>query len=725
VRSTQITLALLIATSGLAIGEEVDVSIESALTESVERSLIQLDVSVTGAAGLVSELTAEDFKLRLGPHVIPEFVVDRLCPTPSPDGTPSEEPPSGEQPERISESSSSPSYMFYFDQHHLTFAGRERSIRLARELIENLVPRGRVTIVSAGQELRTFAGLTDDRALLHAALDRLEEDPGQVDAFASGEAQRVDEVYGALELALDGTRLHLNHGSRSSREASLNGLTEEMEAQVLEKMPVVQAFASEASAVKGQRMGGSVTSARLVARSLQREEWWHTDRALRRFSATLSRVASYDSPKAVIYFADTVRANAGEHLTTLISGTADVIAKSSVTSATSYNVPAFDWIIEEASAYGIRLYTVQAEGLTNHARPSRPVHAINASYTSVGADPGAQRFTDTESSLRAFASETGGRAFLGATPVEKMVDGIEADLSCLYVLSFDPGGLPEDRMLRVKLEPQRSGVSFRSRAQLVVRSESARLTSRLLAAFAAPDDVKGDRALRGVVIPTGFVKGQYTALVQVTTPASMIVDPDWDIGLSVRTGHTEPQEASGRIALKGEDATVVFEALVQLRPGPWEITAVAHDARSDEIVTVQIAGEWPDPDVESELAGPIALLQPTRAAFLRDGALRRQGPLAIDQDEAVLADLPAALVGVVCRGSDESGAWAVERRLVGEGAVEFPEMKVTAEEKCAVISDLIPAGTMTAGVFRYEVRVLGEGDPAEVTVREFAALKRE
>ena len=121
--------------------------------------------------------------------------------------------------------------------------------------------------------------------------------------------------------------------------------------------------------------------------------------------------------------------------------------------------------------------------------------------------------------------------------------------------------------------------------------------------------------------------------------------------------------------------------------------------------------------------GPVALLQPVYAAFLRDGWTRREGSLSRAADEPVRSDLPTALVGIVCRRRSGSGHLQVERRLVGEDSVDFPRLDLDlGRDLCAIVSDVIPAGTMTEGMFKYELLVHGEDDDAVSKAREFAAL---
>ena len=50
-----------------------------------------------------------------------------------------------------------------------------------------------------------------------------------------------------------------------------------------------------------------------LARQYYQDELWRAERNLRRFSMVLGSLALIDRPKAVIYFADNMRRNAGQH----------------------------------------------------------------------------------------------------------------------------------------------------------------------------------------------------------------------------------------------------------------------------------------------------------------------------------------------------------------------------------------------------------------------------
>ena len=56
--------------------------------------------------------------------------------------------------------------------------------------------------------------------------------------------------------------------------------------------------------------------------------------------------------------------------------------------------------------------------------------------------------------------------------------------------------------------------------------------------------------------------------------------------------------------------------------------------------------------------------------------------------------------------------------------VEFPTIDLPAgRDRCAVVRDVIPAGTMSAGMFQYELRVRNDDKEVATGLRELAALE--
>lgn len=605
---------------------------ESGLVERAGRRLFQLDVTVRGPGGEIEKLVAEDFELVVSGQEIKQFLVDKLCAIGGETGpgasTEDSGPARGERPNQGSKAT----YLFYFDQTHLTMAGRQRALDLSKQLIAELIPGGsRALIVSSSDEVRTFSDLTDDVDVLIAALKRVEHDRKQFDPFPSGEDDRIREVQ--------------------------------------------------------RQLADSLNFAIATARWYQSEERWKAERALRRFAMVLGRMIDVDSPKTVFYFADTMRRNAGAHYANLFSAM----------EASRLEGPfdasfAFDQVIEAAASQGIRLYPVQAAGLL---APS-PLGFRDT------------RVSEAQGTLASLALETGGQHFINGVPVRKMLPRIRDDLGCLYLLSFDPAGLPQDKTLPVLLRVRRPGIRVHVRGVVVIQSESNRLTSRLMAAFAAPDAVQTGNRLHQTLIPNGYREGKYSAVVQMTAPGSPLPGATWDLGVSLVSRGEVKEDASGRISVDIPGVPMVLEAEMTFKPGPYEVVAVAHDATANETATGRLEGSWPDPDAAMATVGPIAVLQPTAGLFLRGGELRRHGSLGLGEAEPARTDRPTALVGIICRARNKKGTLVVERRLVGEPTATFPELQLeyVKDERCAQFRDVVPAGSMSPGTFRYEVSVL-------------------
>ena len=646
------------------------------LIEQTGRRLAQLDVSVSGPDEAIANLTAEDFELVVGGKFIESFIVDRACNlqervvrTTAPAASDPTETPA---PAPAVPLGPKPTYLFYFDQHHLTGAGRQNSLDTARTIVDQLVrDGGRAMIVSAGKYIATIQPLTDDRNLIQDALDRLEQDNDQWDPYAYQEDTRIEQVMRELQQDND------------------------------------------------------MTKAIATARMFQREERYRTDKALRLFEITIGLLTDLDPPKAVIYFADSMRKNAGEHYVSYFprqTASPDLTLRRMESDGFVAN-NAFDRVVEAASANEVRLYTVQGEGLL---APSMTTSRGNSGNQSQPSANNRRRF-DAQNSLVGMARETGGQAFLHGAPGKKIATRIEQDLSCLYLISFDVTDMPEDRPLAVTLRSKRDKVKASTRGQIVLASESKRKTTRLLAAFTGIVPDADDLKLAGVVIPTGYDKGMYTALVQIRAPSTPLPRTTWEIGASLVSRGKVRQDVSGLIEVDRPSVPVIFEAEMTFGPGPYQLVMVAHEQTTDQIARAEIEADWPDPDAEEVTLGPLTLLQPSEGAFLRDGQLRRSGSLGLTSTEHIEPGLPAAVIGLVCRDKSKKTKKAglvIERRLVGETVAPFTDLELSDSGiRCIQLRDIIRAGTMTEGRFTYELKVVDKSERELVAAKlEFAAV---
>jgi VWFA-related protein len=436
------------------------------LEERAGTRLAQIDITVIGPPDVVTNLTTDDFRIKVHLRKVREFRLDRLC------------EPSG--PTRARAASSAPnatdgspvvtgpaaSYLFYFDQPHLTMAGRVRSLEVASDLIDGLITENsRGMIVSNARETIIVQPLTSDRSLLKQALRELEGNRGQWDMYAQLEDERVGDVVRTLNWEND--------------------------------------------------LYGAVAKARLY----QKEEYWRTERNLRRLAVTLGQLVDLEPPKALLYFADSTRSNAGAHYLSFfgLAVREEEPALSAMTSDALAGSLAFDEVINQAAAQGIRIYAVEARGLIAAVDIDQP-NPTAMSRTRAVPSSSRVRLSDAHSTFESLAAETGGNAFLHGVRAAKIAERIVADSSCVYLASFDPAGYPEDAPLRVIVQVNRDDVELRVRGRIVLQSESARKTSELLRAFSSPDSIPDPFVVKTGVVPTGFGNGNYSALLQISVP---------------------------------------------------------------------------------------------------------------------------------------------------------------------------------------------------------------
>lgn len=639
----------------------------TAILERTSSRLVQIDVSVTGSAEAIVGLTRSDFDILVQGRPIDSFTVDPICDVDEylmaskkkkPNRRPAE-PTSAELAVPARPKRAPATYLLYFDQHHLTMAGRQGSIDAAREILPDLLANGdRGMIISAGKTLETVVPLTDKLPALLAGLDSLENDNQQWDPYPYQELHRVMEL---MDLLQD---------------------------------------------ISGQER------AMARAREYQQEEQWLSEKALRLFEFNLTRLTDLPHPKAVIYFADTMRANPGEHYLSFFASanrkarlddaSLEGIKQTMDTSAFGARNP-FDRLLKEAAAHGIRVYTIEGQGLTS----PDVMAGVGRSDVTPGNLTRTRRLVDAQNSLVSMAHETGGEAYLNGIRGRKIALDIRADISCMYLLSFDAGNLAQDRPLPIVVHINRPGVKPHHRGQIVVQSVEARKTAELLAAFASPETSRASKSIRGSLIPIGFEGGRYVVLVQLAIPPSLLGGAVWDVGTSLVARDEVRADDSARVSISGAGVPLIFETQFRFKPGPFEIISVAHESTGDETMTGRLQGDWPAPDRDQVTIPAVSVLQPGAGLFLREGETRSGGSLVRNRYELAHSNLPTAIIGLACGGKKVKGPLTLSRFIVGEDRVPFPEMTLDfSEDRCIQFRDFIPASTLTEGKFDYRVQVL-------------------
>jgi hypothetical protein len=681
------------------------------LIEHAVTRLAQLDVTVSGAKGAIQGLTAADFEVRLNDKLVPNVLVDDLCsanpvlraavPPEGPTGAAAVGP--AEFPR-----SATATYLVYFDMAHLTQSGRQGSIASAREMLPKLIVDGnRAMIVVNALQLKTVVPLTSDLVRLDAALVTMIDDVSTFDPYGVTESLRLAEIVNTM-------------GNDMVIAAPVGKPTSSGQ------KALVQTF----------RNLGSVQSALRLARRYAADERFRQERDLRRLSMVLGRFADLDPPKAVLYFADTMRQNAGAHYLSFFGATnlttADEKASAEpITVEGDTGALALDRVINDAAALGIRFYTIEGQGMTGE---SSPIEARGSASNDRGGGSGnqapvgvnSQHVRDAQNTMVSLAGETGGRAFLNGVAPNRMAGQIVGDLSCVYLLSFDPRGFPQDTPLAVAVAVKKPKVKTMVRGRLVVQSDSFRLTGRVLSAFASPAAGVGgsDASVNVGVIPISYEAGKFKARVQVTLAGSAVPTTTWDIGASVVSRGAVRQDGSGRIQVTLPNTPVVFEQDMVFAPGEYDLVAVAHEIQTDTVVSTEIHGTWPKADADLASLGPIAVTQRRAGGFLRNGERATQGAVLVAADELLRADLPTAVIALICRAKDQERPLRVVRTLIGatETPVGASDLDLTTEH-CVQVVDLMPRKVLGAGRYRFVVTVWSDGQ--ELTRGERAIMVAE
>ncbi len=647
------------------------------LVERASTRLAQLDVTVSGPKGGISGLTAADFEVRLNHKLVPNLLIDDLCVAePVARGTalpeaPAEAPADAKPPTVVGRPSVA-TYLLYFDMPHLTQSGRRGAIDAAREMLPKLLAGGqRAMIVVSAANLKTLVPLTSDVARLEAALAKMVDDNSTFDTYASLEESRMTDIILELDRSIDSAL------SLASRFAS--------------------------------------------------EERWKQEKELRRLSMVLGRLSELDSPKSVLYFADTMRQNAGEHYLSFFGGTVltDANGKApadalSVMADAAMGALPLDRVMNEASGLGIRFYTIEGQGMTGTESfiqsRSSPSGGGGGNPNRLGnsAPPGlnSQRTRDAQTTLGSLAAETGGRSFINGITPAKMASQILGDMSCVYLLSFDPKGFPQDEALTVSVEVKRPKVKSTTRGRLVIQSEATRLTGRVLSAFAAPTATgASDANIRVGVIPIAYKDGHFTARVQVAIAGSPVPITTWDLGASLVSKGIVWQDGSGRIQVSLPNTPVIFEKDMDFAPGDYDLVAVAHEIQTDSLSSKEVHGSWPKLDAELASLSPIAVSQPRTGGFLRNGHSRTRGAVVVAEDEVLRGESPTAVIALVCRAKDQKRPLKVVRTLVGETSTPVGTTTLDlSTERCGQIVDLIPPRMLGAGTYHFIITVSSDGN---------------
>ncbi len=628
----------LLATIGVA--KEKEKPKDLGLVEKAGTRLVQIDLSVTRRDGSPVDVQPGDLEVKVGKTLVRDFTLDRIC-----------SPAAPTAPATVASAPASTpaiaSYLFYFDEPHMTYAGRDRALDVARELVRTLVVGGnRGIVISNGRDLVAFSGLTDDSGKLLAALDRLQLDTSRQDNYAELERVRA----GGLEQAAS-DEARQSRSDEAAYERATGGYSERVQGVTPNNAPRSMRPKTiihvgdmqkagdprEQSGYESQRSSTASTWYVLedMAKELQRDEMHRAESALDRFRLALLRLSGVRAPKAVVYFADNLRLNAGAHyfqtLDKAMSQEGAYRSRTPEYSGVRDVEGYFGRAIEMAGNVGARVYAVQAAGMTADGLGLR----------------------DAKDTLSSLSLETGGKAFLEGVSMASIAGTISRDMECLYLVSFPPGSLPQDQPLPVRIAVSRPDAVVRARSRIVVPSEKTLAESRRLSAFLEPR--ANGAALSLGAVPVGFDGRKYSELFQVAIPDGGPEGAAWTVSAAIVSKGSVVQEFERSVTARHSAEPLVVEHVLTLPPGVYQVVAVAENAEIDTLLSGQFEVVGPEAGNEGAVVTAPVALQPGRGWFLRDDrAPRSTGSVVRVEGEPLKSELPTALVGYVCRGKGES-----------------------------------------------------------------------
>jgi VWFA-related protein len=402
------SIAVALATALLA-ADPPEKPSDVGLVERATKRLVQLDVTIAGPKDAIAGLSGAEFEVRINHKRVSNVIVDDLCVS-QPSAREETPPEVAVDAQALgNDSAEKPraamaTYLLYFDMPHLTLSGRQDSIAAAREMLPLLLAGGKRAMIVA------------NAAQLQTVVP-LTSDVAQLDVALAKMVDDMDmfDPYAATEEA---------------RRAAVSNLE--------------------------------------MARLYAAEERLRQEQDLGRLWMVLRRFAAFDPPKIVLYFADTMRQNAGEHYLALCPPKKGSWQAHAIRADADTGALPLDRVISEAAVRGIRFYTVEGQGMTSEvAGVVGCLGCPDDAYT--------RHRMDAQGTLVSLAAETGGRAFVNGVTPARMADQILVDLSCLYLLSFDPRGFRQDAPLTVSVRVKRPKVKALVRGRIVIQSDAKRL----------------------------------------------------------------------------------------------------------------------------------------------------------------------------------------------------------------------------------------------------------
>jgi hypothetical protein len=397
---------------------------------------------------------------------------------------------------------------------------------------------------------------------------------------------------------------------------------------------------------------------------------------------TISEMADLPMPKAVIYFAD--------------SGYFSRVS-----------------IVEAALRSGVPIYAVKANGIGAYVPNLRLVDDPEAAATIA---------------LLSLSEYTGGEFSFGhyrKSASEKILNKVQTDLGCVYVLNVDAAGLERDRSLRttVKLRPGfKNQLSAESIPSFTIPSDKRQKEEAASIALRS-GKWSGVEQANVSLVPVGFRKSRVHALIQFTLDSelgALSIPTTWDVGINYFGASRV--SGYGNLRMTFRSPKVVFEKEVSLPIGPYMIVGVAQEVDGHGLARGTEVGAFNPPNKNAvEFLYPLHIMQWGAGTFVSEAGNARKEDWGSLHFAMANSDRPISLVVSVCRGKNVQGHLTIEKSLLlPDTELRFSKTDWPQEQNapCLVVKDdLSAAGRLPWSNQPYEVTfVVSVNDASGKTV---------
>ncbi len=488
VTSSPVLLRLALALAGLTLGQNAAPAQETepSFFESIDVNVVNVEVYVTGKDGRrVQDLTQDDFQILedgkpveiTNFYAISEGQVSRAAPK----GTPEQEPAAGEAPAAAAAPEDQRLYLAIFlDNRSLLPASRNHVLTSIKEFVTRLRPEDRILIAAYDGSVRIRQGLTNDPAVLSAALEEMAKvAPGGV--TRNSERRRLlAEIDAAYPVGSP-------TGGESQRDQAAILLAEQLYNNI-------------------RQYGMQVHDENRVAMAQLKE--------------FVDSLAGLQGRKALLFVSGGFALRpvqsfmqAWEQKFAVLS---DRVGYSSFDGLRDDSTPLLQQLIEHANSNRITFYSL---GSTPELLG---ISAESGGSDTYNANLEAMDRTSMQSSLLMIAGGTGGLASVDSA-VAPMLDRMRQDFDTYYSLGYVPQKGRDGRKRKVDVKVRDSSLTVRHREAHREQTMPERMTSRAMSALLLGEE---DNPLE-VALEFGKEKkndkGQYELEVLVKFPLANLV----------------------------------------------------------------------------------------------------------------------------------------------------------------------------------------------------------